>query len=477
MKKPAKTNTKPVAAKASNVPLRRKATDFYDARVRPLVTRVAEKFLRPAWTVLSERLWQPAANSDIGKVVIKAARDFFEKRVRPVTVGGYTKYVKPERHKLFRNALIAWGVMVSAIFIDWPGFLHDGVEELLATDFTGTEWRIESEDAGKGVFVRLDPKGAVQYNTLEAKNYASLAGSEWTRLGRNGLEIKIDSLNFTAFTIESGGRTKLNTGHSSFGSYGLSRDGASGGNWYLTPANGGAATAAPNKDPDREALQALVGPRDRPAIHFVRRMDVAIPGHAFNERCREMAQLLQRKELYLFWSIIRVKGADTGQRPYLMWRDTIDGAAARIAMDEDAGNVPAAVANVAALAPGDPALGKALTRLGASCGLGSAPVAGNGHLHIPVLALVVPEGQAEPNFSELTTAFQELVGKLAQGRNQAVGDVLVLNVPPKEEGAAGAGAVRYTDLEGFARMGATEVTIERARPEPVRRRIIRKLDK
>jgi hypothetical protein len=158
-----------------------------------------------------------------------------------------------------------------------------------------------------------------------------------------------------------------------------------------------------------------------------------------------------------------------------MWRDTVDGQPARITVGEGAGNIPAEVANAASLAPGDPVLGKALTRFGASCGLGTSPVAGNGHLHIPVLALVVPQGQNESNFGELNNMFQQLVVKLAQGRNQAVGDVLVLNVPPREEGGAGGGVARYTDLEGFARMGATEVRVAPVRVEPARRRVIRKL--
>jgi hypothetical protein len=474
VKEPAKVKTKPAAKKAANTPTRRAAMRLFDEHIKPLVKGWHGKFFLPAWNALSERLLTPAANSAIGKTAIKTATGLFDKYVRPITLEKYNAYVKPERRKLFRNALIAWAVLVSAILFDWPGALDAAVEKMLATDFTGTTWRIESEDAGRGVFVRLAPQGAVEYNSLEAANHVSLSGAEWTRLGRNGLEIRIDAQRFTAFSPEKEKRTKLELRNSGYGSYGQS----SGGNWFLVPANGGGpAAAAPRVDADREQLQALVGTRDRPAIHFVRHLEIPVAGHVFTERCREMTQLLQRKELYMLWSIIRVKGSAGDQQPYLMWRDTVDGQPSRITVGEEAGNIPAEVANAASLAPGDPVLGKALTRLGVSCGLGASPVSGNGHLHIPVLALVVPEGQEEPKFSELKNAFQDLVAKLAQGRNQAVGDVLVLNVPPREEGGAGAGAARYTDLEGFARMGATEVRVAPVRVEPARKRIIRKLER
>jgi hypothetical protein len=476
VKNVAEKYVKPIAGKVANAQISRAAKAFFDKYVKTFVRSVNEKYFLPVKKGISERLVKPAAKSAVGQFVIGIVKHIFDKYVRPVTLDTFNKYVKPERRKLFKYALITWVVLSSAVFVNWPRLVYHAFEEMFATDFSGTQWRIESETGGKGVFVKLAQRGAVEYNSLEADNYVPLSGAEWGRVGRNGLRIKIGDGRFSAVAPDPGERRELEVGNDSQSSYGQYKRGATSGNWYLASTQGGQTrTARQSVDSDREQLQALVGSLDRPAIHFIRRMEVPIPGHVFSERCTEMARLLHRKELYFLWSVVRVKGAGSDGQAYLMLRDTSDGQPTRISAGEGTGTVPVEVMSAVSLAPGDPVLENKLKQLNTSCGLGASPIAGNGHLNIPVLALVIPEGQGELKFDELRKVFQELVAKLALSRNQVAGDVLVLNVPPRGEEGVGGDDVRYNDLEGFVRTSAKEVQIEPVRIEPVRRRVIRKL--
>lgn len=487
VRKAAELYIEPAVKKVANGQALRAISAFWEKRVLAAAGRVGRKYLVPAAKIVLDRVLAPLAKTAVGGFVVRTSKEAFEKHVRPVTVDAFNKYVKPERRKLFRNALIAWFVLASAVFFNWAalayyavhdtfawmGHGYDAVQEMFATDFSGTAWRIESEDHATGVYVRLAPQGTVELNSLEPANLVPTDKARWTRSGRNRLEIRVGDGRFSVVAPDQDKRSEL-TVEVLDGSAWRQKGGETGRRWYLVFLGDGKTKARQQPaDPDRERLEGAVAPRELPALYFIRRMEVSIPGYDFKERCAEIVRMLQRKDVYLLWSVVRTKGAGADKEAYVLLKETRDGQPIRIGADDKPGKVPQEVLNAVALDLNEPNLRETLSRLSGNCGLGGSPVASDGHLNIPVLAMVLPEKQDVWQTDELGQALRPLVAKLAIGRNQAAGNVLVLNVPPGSNAGTGADSPQYGDFEGFVRASAREVEIEP--PKPPRRRVIRKL--